>query len=295
MTVRSDKKLTNSERVITSLIAGALAGAMAKTVIAPLDRTKIYFQTQNKIFTFPGVMDFLLKSYRESGFTSLWRGNSATMARVVPYAAIQYSSHEQFKHLLQVETNDQKAHPHRSFIAGSLAGLISTASTYPLDVARARMAVCSLYPSLSQVFIRSIHEDGFLSLYRGFTPTLCGVIPYADHYGNNDIHPLLRMLFGAIAGLFGQSASYPLDIVRRRMQTQHGYAELGIIGTLRKVIIEEGFVHGLYKGLSLNWVKGPIAVGISFTSFDMIHKFLLTVYIDEIESSSSSAKVSSGV
>lgn len=74
---------------------------------------------------------------------------------------------------------DRRAHPHRSFMAGSLAGLVSTASTYPLDVARARMAVCSTYPSLTQVFLRSINEGGILSLYRGFIPTICGVIPYA--------------------------------------------------------------------------------------------------------------------
>lgn len=90
------------------MIAGAVAGAMAKTVIAPLDRTKIYFQTHNKTFSFGGAIEFLIKSYQQNGLTSLWRGNSATMARVVPYAAIQYSSHEQFKHLLQVESNAQK-------------------------------------------------------------------------------------------------------------------------------------------------------------------------------------------
>jgi len=40
-----------------------------------------------------------------------------------------------------------------------------------------------------------------------------------DYSGKADPNPLHKMCCGAVAGLFGQSASYPLDIVRRRMQT----------------------------------------------------------------------------
>ena len=42
---------------------------------------------------------------------------------------------------------------------------------------------------------------------------------FTEHEKGRDPTPIQRLCFGAIAGLLGQSASYPLDIVRRRMQT----------------------------------------------------------------------------
>ena len=44
--------------------------------------------------------------------------------------------------------------------------------------------------------------------------------------------------------------------------------------TLELVYTHEGLKGGLYKGLSMNWIKGPIAVGVSFSTFETIQTYL---------------------
>lgn len=93
-------------------------------------------------------------------------------------------------------------------------------------------------------------------------------------------HPHERLAFGACAGLIGQSASYPLDVVRRRMQTAGvtGSAYVTVLGTMRAIVTQEGVIRGLYKGLSMNWLKGPIAVAISLSTFDITNDLLLKMH-----------------
>lgn len=296
---------SNHRRIFVSLTSGAVAGAVAKTVIAPLDRTKIYFQTHpDKRYRLKGAWKFLRLTYHDTGLLSLWRGNSATMARIMPYAAIQFMSHDQYKTLLGLSgTNNGKSaiEGHRKhglhFIAGSLAGVTAGSLTYPLDRARAVMAVTNVgeYKNLLDVFKRTFRDEGYRAMYRGFAPTIIGVIPYAgvsfltyeklkgmwlekqssedSSDTNSNLSPLRRLLFGAIAGLLGQTASYPLDIVRRRMQTArqmgfNGNRYSSILGTLVYIYRKEGIGRGWYKGISMNFIKGPIAVGTSFTVND---------------------------
>jgi solute carrier family 25 protein 42 len=283
--------------VLTSLFAGALAGSVAKTAIAPLDRTKINFQisTHTK-FSTRAALRFLVESYRKEGFLSLWRGNSATLARIVPYAAIQFTAHEQWKRF-----TDRIMEGHLSrFISGSLAGVTAQSLTYPLDMARARLAVSdrSKYYSLTDTFRKVIKQEGVLTLYKGYIPTMMGVIPYAGfsfftyetckvyhkkYFGDREIHPLERLCFGALAGVIGQTSSYPFDIVRRRLQVNRDpkLCRLGTREIFLKIYREEGLVNGLYKGLSMNWLKGPIAVGLSFTVFDLTQSTLRSYLQDQ--------------
>lgn len=275
--------------IITSLVSGAIAGGVAKTCIAPLDRTKIHFQIHDTKFSVRRAAKFLKNSYNQHGVLALWRGNSATMIRIVPYAALQYCSHEHIKQALKVDTNERKKnHKLRSFAAGSLAGLFSSICTYPLDLARARMAIAeSDKVKLMDIFRTLVRRDGYLALYRGCLPSIIGIVPYAgvtfftyetakrlhfERTGKAEPHALQRLAFGAVAGLIGQSASYPLDVVRRRMQTSD--TRIGMKETIAKICLDPNPFRSMYRGMSLNWVKGPISVGVSFTTFDLLRKVL---------------------
>lgn len=71
----------------------------------------------------------------------------------------------------------------RRFLAGSLAGITSQSLTYPLDLARARMAVTDKgtlgNQTLRQVFVSMWVKESPRSLFRGYWATILGVIPYA--------------------------------------------------------------------------------------------------------------------
>lgn len=59
-------------------------------------------------FCWQGAVGVLRQTYLENGFLGLFRGNSATMARIIPYASLQFTAHEQFKQLLREDNYNKK-------------------------------------------------------------------------------------------------------------------------------------------------------------------------------------------
>ncbi|KAL3314141.1 hypothetical protein Ciccas_007246 [Cichlidogyrus casuarinus] len=264
--------------IAVNFLFGGFAGSIAKTVIAPLDRAKIIFQTSLKPYSFHALSQVLKETYQKDGFRSLWRGNTATITRIFPYAATQYSAHEKYKHLLRIDSLDEISKLPRSsvrirrFLAGAMAGATSVAATYPFDFARARMAVThkQKYRNLVHVLTQVMREEGISKIYQYRLQQMRKRSPPDTQV---KLDALSSLFCGALAGVIGQTITYPLDIVRRRMQTGHvtGHPEYdGLWRTVKLVLRHEGVIKGLYKGVSLNWIKGPIASGISFTIFNQL-------------------------
>jgi hypothetical protein len=70
----------SARRVLHHLAAGALAGATAKTVEAPLDRVKIIFQVSASRFSFRAAARQMVAIARNEGVQGLWKGNGAAAA-----------------------------------------------------------------------------------------------------------------------------------------------------------------------------------------------------------------------
>lgn len=286
--VRAARALT----AIESLACGGMAGATAKTVIAPMDRVKILFQTDaQRRFSLNAAWRTGSGILREEGLTALWRGHGATLLRVVPYSAASYATFDIYKKGLK------DAFPNSGdvlvrFLAGAGAGMTATGLTYPLDMLRARMAVRHASLAATQSYWQAstclIRDEGARVIWSGLRPTLLGIVPYSglsfclfetikakvlEHRGlgpEGKLQVQERLLAGALSGLLAQSATYPLDVVRRRMQVDPTMYPSELV-TLRSILATEN-VRGLFKGVTMNWLKGPIAISVSFAINDALRE-----------------------
>ncbi|KAM9967497.1 hypothetical protein ACTFIW_001581 [Dictyostelium discoideum] len=304
---------------MVSLLAGGVSGVIAKSTIAPLERVKILYQVKSKMYSFNSVYGLMKNIIKNEGLAGLWKGNTATILRIFPYSAIQWTSYDYLKNNF---VTDKKSSV-QIFIAGSLGFSCAILLTYPLDVIRARLALSysnnnnnnnysnnNLNSSTQQPKVlkngigavnieKSIDFNGyktkglFKGIWRGILPTLYGSIPYAgvgyssfeyfkriapDSFRNDkgDVIGIYKLISGGVAGGLGQTAAYPLDVVRRRIQTT-GYGDgKGVenlkhstLKTMFTIFQKEG-IYALFKGISINYIKVIPTNGVAFLTYETL-------------------------
>lgn len=122
------------------LIAGGVTGGIAKTAVAPLERIKILFQTRRDEFKRIGLVGSINKIGKTEGLMGFYRGNGASVARIVPYAALHYMAYEEYRRWIIFGFPDTTRGPLLDLVAGSFAGGTAVLFTYPLDLVRTKLA-----------------------------------------------------------------------------------------------------------------------------------------------------------
>ncbi|KKA30346.1 hypothetical protein TD95_002258 [Thielaviopsis punctulata] len=318
-----DKK--NLDYVWRTGVAGGFAGCAAKTIVAPLDRVKILFQSNSPQFakytgSWSGAAGAIKHIYQVEGPRGLFRGHSATLLRIFPYAAIKFLTYEQIRAIV-IRSHEQET-PMRRLISGSLAGVTSVFFTYPLEVVRVRLAYETKNDTRStlRTIMRQIYHEraggsipaliprsGMSNFYRGFAPTVLGMLPYAgvSFLTHDTMGDLLRssglakyttlprpanspsdkpaplrswaeLLSGGVSGMVSQTSAYPLEVIRRRMQVGGavGDGHRARIGETVGAIFKERGFKGFFVGLTIGYVKIVPMVAVSFYSYERFKMWL---------------------
>lgn len=198
-----------------------------------------------------GVVSLYRNILQKEGIVGLWAGNGANLLRVFPAKAVVFSSNDVYQQALrhvffsnaseEEEEEEKKFGGILSFVAGGLSGVSATALTYPLDLARGRiagkLASSKQYSGILSTLSLTVREEGIAALYKGATPTLLGAMPYEGiKFGTVGLleqafskqentttttPPWLRkLLFGGMGGIMAGIITYPNDTVRRLLQLQ---------------------------------------------------------------------------
>ena len=72
-----------------TFLMGGVAGVISRTVTAPIDRLKIFFQVhhQSPQAGYGKTLRFMIK---EGGLKSLWRGNGINVLKIIPEQGKDY-------------------------------------------------------------------------------------------------------------------------------------------------------------------------------------------------------------
>nr|GMC53927.1 probable mitochondrial adenine nucleotide transporter BTL1 [Ipomoea batatas] len=294
-------------REVREFLSGALAGAMTKAVLAPLEtiRTRMVVGIGSK-----SIGQSFIQVVEQQGWQGLWAGNMVNMVRIVPTQAIELGTFEWVKRAMtasqekwketggpKLEIGDISINFSLNWlspvaVAGAAAGVVSTLACHPLEVLKDRLTISpEIYPNLS-IAVNKIYKDGGVgALYAGIAPTLVGMLPYSTCYyfmyetvkksycqakSKESLNRAEMLIIGALSGLTASTISYPLEVARKRLMVGalQGKCPPHMAAALSEIVREQG-VKGLYRGWGASCLKVMPSSGITWMFYEAWKDILL--------------------
>lgn len=290
---------TSFRRVVRNLQSGGLAGVIARTCVAPIDRIKILQQTAaaikegaGKEYAGKSIPEVAKMVMQKEGVSGLWRGNFTNCIRVFPHAATQFTAYDYFKSLLPNILENPESYAGK-VLCGGMAGATAVTVTHPMDLIRIRLQTQPELKGIGDSIRQIVRTSGPLGFYRGYTSAVLSLSPFiAVNFTTFDIiktlyfgpqagltkqeikkqNPLLNLVFGAASGLVAQTVCYPLDTVRRRMALADS-TYTSNLNAVQTILRNEG-LGGFYKGMSANALKVAPNNAIRFAAFEFIKNYV---------------------
>uniref|UniRef100_A0A3Q2CAU9 Mitochondrial thiamine pyrophosphate carrier n=1 Tax=Cyprinodon variegatus TaxID=28743 RepID=A0A3Q2CAU9_CYPVA len=264
-------------------LAGSAAGMVTRALISPFDVIKIRFQLQIERVSsrspegkYRGIYQAFRRIYSEEGLSAFWKGHIPAQLLSICYGAVQFVSFEFLTELVHKSTPYDSQTSGVHFFCGGLAACSATVACQPLDTLRTRFAAQGepkVYGNLRYAVSTMWRTEGPLTFYRGLSPTLLAVFPYAglQFFFYNVFKQLLSppvksrdsggnlrsLVCGSGAGMISKTLTYPFDLFKKRLQ----------VGGFEKARAHFGEVNSYAACFSLMHEVTPALCAGVFTCF----------------------------
>jgi hypothetical protein len=278
-----------------SHVASAIALLLSRSIFAPLERAKLLMQTAGastlpQSERYSSVLHYLAKVPAREGVLGYWRGHLCNVTKMSLSTVVKFGSYT----ILSSKTDS----PLYNLFAGATAGLVSVVATYPMDLARTKLATEVSRKGIERQFSGVIDclvktsKEGWGGLFRGVGVCAASSVPFTgvsflihdsllQHLPtkvHDTAYSKVLEFFGAssIAIVTAQTVCYPLDTLRRRLQVSGSLQYLGA-KTASEVgwqVWESEGVRGFYRGCLVNCLKSAPCLAVQFTVYDWSRDFM---------------------
>eukprot|EP00030_Apusomonadida_sp_AF-17_P006070 a677430_67.p1 GENE.a677430_67~~a677430_67.p1 ORF type:complete len:315 (+),score=115.58 a677430_67:32-946(+) len=275
------------------LVSGGLAGALSRTLTAPLDRLKVLYEVKHVKTRTNSIWRDLKAIGERGGFRSYFRGNGVNVAKIIPKMAIKFYAFEFFK--AEIAAEGQTPTVVQRLLSGMSAAAFSQFFIHPLDCIKTRIAATeeSAFKGVGDV-VRAMVREGPLSFYRGVVPSVIGIIPsmgvdlaiydslkvlYSRHFvAQGDAPPsVVLLVIGMASTAAGYTVGQPFGVIRARLMVQGSHDEFkqrysGAMDVVFQTLKEDG-VRGLYRGLGPQMLRVIPAGSITYVAYDKFQEW----------------------
>jgi len=291
------KKLTDQKRSSVTagsardLLAGGIGGIGGILVGHPFDTLKVRQQTGSAV----------PKVDARRGAVSLFRGMGPPLATAGIVNAMVFCCYGGSGRLwdrcfvdpgAEFSTDRGDRGVLKSFVSGTATGIFTSLVICPAEHIKCRLQIqpgigvaryCGPTDALKKIFA----SHGFRGLYRGWIAT-CSMGPglglYFATYENlkerlrkrlerhNSGHAQLKasILAGGIAGSLSWASIYPIDVIKTRIQTSPLERCPPRMRTMWKMLVREGGVKALFRGVGVTVFRAFAVNGIIFPVYELV-------------------------
>lgn len=190
-----------------SVLCGSAAGALGQFLASPTDLVKVQMQMEGRrrLEGYPprvqSTWHAFTKILAEGGIRGLWKGWVPNVQRAALVNMGDLTTYDTSKHLILKHTGlRDNAFTH--MLASSCSGLIAATLGTPADVVKTRVmnqptdakGKGLYYKSSLDCLLKTIQEEGFMALYKGFVPIWTRMAPWSITFWVT--YEELRRMFG---------------------------------------------------------------------------------------------------